>query len=52
MAKKKGIETKAALLRQHFNGELKKVDEAELGEWSKERIQQNRDATYDNNHHG
>jgi len=43
MAKRKGIETKAALLQQHFKGDLKKVDEAELGEWSKENLQQNRD---------
>lgn len=43
MAKRKGIETKAALLRQHFNGDLKKADEAELGEWSKEKLQHNRD---------
>ena len=43
MAKRKGIETKAALLRQHFNGDLKKVDEAELDEWSKDRLQRNRE---------
>ncbi len=43
MAKRKGIETKAALLQQHFKGDLKKVDEAELGEWSKERLQKNRE---------
>ena len=43
MAKRKGIETKAALLQQHFKGELKEIDENELGDWSKENIQKNRE---------
>ena len=43
MAKRKGIETKAALLQQHFKGELQKADENELGEWSHENIQKNRE---------
>ena len=43
MAKRKGIETKAALLQQHFKGELRKADENELGEWSHENIQKNRE---------
>ena len=43
MAKRKGIETKAALLQQHFKGELKREDENELGEWSHENIQKNRE---------
>ena len=30
MAKRKGIETKAALLQQHFKGELKREDENEF----------------------
>jgi hypothetical protein len=43
MAKRKGIETKAALLQQHFKGELKREDENELGDWSKENIQKNKE---------
>ena len=43
MAKRKGIETKAALLQQHFKGEIQKTDENELGDWSKENIQKNRE---------
>ena len=43
MAKKKGIASKAALLQQHFNGELKKENENELGEWSHENLQKNRE---------
>ena len=43
MAKRKGIESKAALLQQHFKGELQKADENELGEWSHENIQKNRE---------
>ena len=31
MAKRKGVETKAALLQQHFKGDLKKVDAARVG---------------------
>jgi hypothetical protein len=42
MAKRKGIESKAALLQQHFKGELQKVDENELGDWSKENLAKNR----------
>lgn len=43
MAKRKGIETKAALLQQHFKGELRKEDENELGDWSQENIKKNRE---------
>lgn len=43
MTKRRGVETKSALLQQHFKGDLKKVDEAELDEWSKENTQRNRD---------
>ena len=43
MAKRKGIETKAALLHQHFRGELQKADENELGDWSHENLQKNRE---------
>lgn len=43
MAKRKGVETKAALLQQHFKGDLKKVDEAELDDWCKDNLQKNRD---------
>jgi hypothetical protein len=43
MAKRKGIEKKAALLHQHFKGELQKQDENELGEWSHENLQKNRE---------
>jgi hypothetical protein len=43
MAKRKGIETKAALLQQHFKGELRKEAENELGDWSHENIQKNRE---------
>lgn len=43
MAKTKGIEKKAAILHQHFKGELKKENENELGEWSQENIQKNRE---------
>jgi hypothetical protein len=42
MTKRRGVETKAALLQQHFKGDLKKVDEAELDEWSKENTQRNK----------
>ena len=43
MAKRKGIETKAAILQQHFKGELRKENENELGDWSAENIQKNRE---------
>jgi len=43
MAKRKGIETKAALLQQHFKGELQKADENELGDWSAENLRKNRE---------
>jgi hypothetical protein len=43
MAKRKGVETKAALLQQHFKGDLKKVDEAELDDWCNDNLQKNRD---------
>lgn len=43
MAKTKGIEKKSALLHQHFKGEVKKEIENELGEWSYENIQRNRE---------
>ena len=43
MAKRKGIETKAALLQQHFKGEHQKADENELGDWSAENLRKNRE---------
>lgn len=43
MEKKKGIKTKALLLQKHFKGELKKENENELGDWSNENIQKNRE---------
>jgi len=43
MAKRKGIETKAALLQQHFKGELRKENENELGDWSNENLKKNRE---------
>jgi hypothetical protein len=43
MAKTKGIEKKAALLQQHFKSDLQKADENELGEWSQENLQKNRE---------
>jgi hypothetical protein len=43
MAKTKDIRKKAALLKQHFDGELKKENENELGEWSHENLQKNRE---------
>jgi len=43
MAKRKGIETKAALLQQHFKGELRKENENELGDWSNENLKKNKE---------
>ena len=43
MAKRKGIATKAALLQQHFKGELQRADENELGDWSQENLKKNRE---------
>ena len=52
MAKRKGIETKAALLQQHFKGEIQKTDENELGDWSKENIQKIEKGIFVNISHG